>query len=301
MSERGWAPHAVLGVGVVALSWSAILIREAQAPALIIGSYRLVLAALPMGALAVVQSRRAPEPLSKAAVGPLLLSAAFLAAHFGFWIAAVQRTSVVTAVVLVAAQPLYVALASPLLLGERVERRVWLAVLVATAGAVTMSAEDIGAGLGTLTGDLYAALGGAFAAGYIMVGRRLRPTTSWARYVGTVYPATAVLLVAAALVAGEPFTGYSTKTLVMIGLLALGPQLIGHNAINWSLAFLPAVLVAIAILGEPVGATAWAALILDERPSALEMAGGVVVLAGAYLAIRPPREERPAVAVSVAD
>ncbi len=291
MTERRWPPYAVLGVGVLAVSWSAILIREAAAPVLIIACYRMALAGLPMGALALIQQRRAPEPLSAASSAPLVLSGALLAAHFGFWIASVQRTSVVTAVVLVAAQPLYVALASPFLLGERVDRRVWLGLLVATAGALTMVGEDLGDGLGTVAGDIYATLGGLFAAGYLIIGRRLRPTVSWPRYVGTVYPITALLLLGAVLVAGESFTGYSTKTYVMIALLALGPQLIGHNAINWSLAYLPAVLVGIAILGEPVGATAWAALVLDELPSTLEIVGGLLVLVSVYLALRPQAGE----------
>ena len=281
----------VLGVGVLAVSWSAILIRETAAPVLIIACYRMALAGLPMGALALLQQRRAPEPITTASVAPLLLSGALLAAHFGFWIAAVQQTSIVTAVVLVAAQPLYLAIASPLLLGEAVERRVWLALLIGTAGALTMAAGDIGEGLGTLAGDLYAALGGLFAAAYLLIGRRLRPTVSWPRYVGTVYPITAVLLLGAVLVASESFTGYSTKAYVMIALLALGPQLIGHNAINWSLAYLPAVLVGIAILGEPVGATAWAALVLDELPSTLEIVGGMLVLVSVYVALRPQAGE----------
>ena len=301
MTRVGIAPYAALATGVIAISWSAILIREAQAPALVIGTYRMVLAGLPMGALAVIQQRRAPEPISTVTFAPLLLSGVLLAAHFGFWIASVQQTSVVTAVVLVAAQPLYVAVASPLLLSERVEPRVWLALLIATAGALTMVAGDIGDGLGTLVGDLYATLAGIFAAGYFIIGRRVRPTISWPRYVGTVYPVTAVLLLAAVLIAGESLTGYSTKTLVMMGLLALGPQLIGHNAINWSLAYLPAILVAIAILGEPVGSTVWAAIILDEQPSFAEILGAPLVLVGVYFALRPKREERMELEVSAAD
>ncbi|MDZ4277809.1 MAG: DMT family transporter, partial [Dehalococcoidia bacterium] len=139
----------------------------------------------------------------------------------------------------------------------------------------------------TVVGDAYAVLGGVFAAAYFIIGRRVRPTMSWSRYVGTVYPTTALLLVAAALIAGDSFAGYSTKTYVMIVLLALGPQLIGHNAVNWSLAFVPAVLVGVAILGEPVGAAAWAALILDEPPTAFEFLGSPLVLLGIYLGLRP--------------
>ena len=291
MSEARFSPYLVLGIGVTTVSWSAILVREADAPALVIAAYRMSLAALPVGALAVLQHRHRPEPLSAGALGPLFLSAVFLAAHFGFWITALQHTSVVTAVVLMATQPLFVGLASPLLLGESVDRRVWLALLIAVAGTMAMAVEDFGEGLGTVAGDVYAVLGGAFAAGYIMVGRWARPGTSWLRYVGTVYPVTAALLLASMFAAGDSPTGYSTKTLVVIGLLALGPQLIGHSAINWSLGYLPAVVVAIAILVEPVVATALAAVILDEQPTALEALGGLVVLVGVYFGLRPGRTE----------
>ena len=106
-----------------------------------------------------------------------------------------------------------------------------------------------------------------------------------------VHPVAAVFLFAVTLVAREPLTGYSTKTFVMIALLALGPQLVGHSAINWALGFLPVMLVAMSILVEPVGSTALAALILHEHPSPAEMAGGVLVLFGVYLALRPERQQ----------
>jgi drug/metabolite transporter (DMT)-like permease len=84
-------------------------------------------------------------------------------------------------------------------------------------------------------------------------------------------------------------------------MLALGPQLIGHSAINWSLAYISGVLVAMAILMEPVGATVLAAFILDELPSAAEVIGGLLVLVGVYLAIRPRGEQRLAVEIAAAD
>jgi len=67
------------------------------------------------------------------------------------------------------------------------------------------------------------------------------------------------------------------------------PQLVGHSAINWALAYVPAALVAVAILGEPVGATTLAALILREMPSVFEVGGGLLVLAGVYVVLRPGR------------
>jgi drug/metabolite transporter (DMT)-like permease len=217
------------------------------------------------------------------------LAGTFLALHFGFWIASVQQTSVITSVVLVTTNPLFVGLASPFVLRERVPAAVWWGIAISTTGAALMAAEDVGEGLGTLTGDLYALLGAIFGAGYLMIGRRARPRVSWSAYIGAVYPVAAVLLVISVLVAREPFTGYSVKTFVMLGLLALVPQLVGHSAINWALAYVPAALVAMAILGEPVGATALAAIILRETPSGFEVVGALVVLAGVYVALRPGR------------
>lgn len=279
--------HLVLFIGVAAVSSAAILIREAAAPALVIASYRLGLAALPTGALVLATGRR--EAYRDGLWVWPILAGAFLAAHFGFWIASLQQTSVITSVVLVTTNPLFVGLASPFVLRERVSAATWAGIGIATVGAGLMAAEDLGEGLGTLVGDLYALLGAVFGAGYLMIGRRARPQMSLVGYVGVVYPAAALLLVASVLVAQEPFTGYSTKTFLMLGLLALVPQLIGHSAISWSLAYVPAALVAVAILGEAVGATILAAIVLQETPSALEMAGALLVLTAVYVALRPGR------------
>jgi len=279
--------YPVLAVGVAAVSWAAILIREADAPALVIAAYRLGLAAVPTGALALATGRRRTSPDGLWAWP--LLAGAFLALHFGFWIASLQQTSVVTSVVLVTTNPLFVGLASPLVLRERVSAATWAGIGIATVGAAIMAAEDVGEGLGTVVGDLYALLGAVFGAGYLMIGRRARPQMSWVGYVGVVYSVAAVLLVMSVLAAREPFTGYSTKTFVMLGLLALVPQLVGHSAINWALAYVPAALVAVAILGEAVGATILAALVLKETPSGFEVAGALLVLTAVYVALRPGR------------
>ena len=279
--------HLVLFIGVAAVSSAAVLIREAEAPALVIAAYRLGLAALPTGALALAAGRR-QTPRGGLWVWPIL-AGAFLALHFGFWIASLQQTSVITSVVLVTTNPLFVGLASPLVLRERVSGATWAGIGIATVGAALLAAEDLGEGLGTLAGDAYALLGAAFGACYLMIGRRVRPQMSWSGYVGVVYVVAAILLVASVLAAREPFTGYSAKTFLMMGLLALVPQLVGHSAINWSLAYVPAALVAVAILGEAVGATILATIVLRETPSALEIAGALLVLTAVYVALRPGR------------
>ena len=72
----------------------------------------------------------------------------------------------------------------------------------------------------------------------------------------------------------------------MLILLAVVPQLIGHSSVNWSLRFISATLVTIAVLGEPVGATTLAFLILKEPATISEIGGGILILTGIFIAFR---------------
>ena len=62
--------------------------------------------------------------------------------------------------------------------------------------------------------------------------------------------------------------------------LAIIPQLIGHSSFNWALKYLPATLVSIALLGEPVGTVILSYLFLKESPTILEIVGGILILLG---------------------
>jgi drug/metabolite transporter (DMT)-like permease len=161
-----------------------------------------------------------------------------------------------------------------------------------------MVVDDLGAGRDTLVGDFYALLGALFAAGYYVAGRKLRlQGQSWLEYVTIAYSSSAVILIGAVLLSGAALFDYSARTFLFLALLALVPQLIGHTALNRSLGYLPAVAVAMAVRGEPVGATLLAALLLHELPTLLEVMGAALVLAGVYFAA-----VRPAVApVAAAD
>ncbi len=278
-----------LGAGVLAISFAAPLIRLADAPALAIAALRLSLAAPPMVVLALATSGgRQWRDLDRGEWLRLALSATALAAHFGFWGASLQRTSVVASVALVTMQPLFVAIGGWAFLGDQPRRGTLVGIAVATAGALVLVGPHIG-DRGTLEGDAFALIGGVMSGCYLLAGRGARRRLSTASYTGAVYPATALLLLAAAVVSGTPLTGHPREAYVAIGFLALVPQLVGHNALNWALGSLPAAVVAVAILGEPVGAAIIAVPLLDEVPRAIEIAGGAVVLLGVYLVLRDAR------------
>jgi drug/metabolite transporter (DMT)-like permease len=80
--------------------------------------------------------------------------------------------------------------------------------------------------------------------------------------------------------------GYSATTYLYLFLLALIPQLIGHTTFNWALKYLPASMVTITILGEPVGSTILAYFILGEGLTTWKVIGGILIFAGILIALR---------------
>ncbi len=277
-----------LTVGVVAVSFAAIFIRLADAPPLVIAAYRMSIGAGVMVVLAAAAMwrRKSGLGLSRKDLPLLGFSSLCLAVHFWSWIASLEYTSVASSVVLVTTNPFIVAVASRVLWGEPIYKRTLAGIAIGVAGGVVIALGDA-SGHGKLQGDLLAFMGALSAAAYMLAGRRLRtranmPTLT---YTSVVYTGAALLLVAVAIAAEQPFTGYTPGTYAMLLLVALVPQVIGHSLLNWSLAHVTATVVTISVMAEPIIATAAAVPILRELPPVTSVAGGALVLAGIYVSL----------------
>jgi drug/metabolite transporter (DMT)-like permease len=104
-------------------------------------------------------------------------------------------------------------------------------------------------------------------------------------YILPVYSTAGLILILLALIFQESFWGYSSSTTLYLFLLALVPQLIGHTTFNWALKYLPASVVAIATLGEPMGSTLLAYFILGEGLTIWKVMGGISILSGILIAL----------------
>jgi drug/metabolite transporter (DMT)-like permease len=286
---QGWNPvritsSIVLLIGIIAVSAASILIRNAQttAPSLVIASYRMMIASLVVMPLALWRHQNDLRKLRTMEWLLVAASGVFLALHFAAWVTSLEYTSVTSSVVLDATSPLWVAIGSWLLLRERLTRPVVYGLIVAIAGSFVIGYGDMvqTARSASLLGNSLALVGALMVTGYWLIGRRVRGSLSLAPYVAIVYSMAAVVLLMMVGVARQPLTGYGTITYVFLVLLALVPQLVGHSSFNWALARLPAVFVAVATLGEPIGATVLAYFLLGETPTTVRMFGAVLVLAG---------------------
>jgi drug/metabolite transporter (DMT)-like permease len=202
-----------------------------------------------------------------------------LAVHFASWITSLGLTSVASSVIFVHIDPIFVALVSHMVLGERVSRRTALGIAVALAGATMIAWGDSGSG-GSLYGDALALVGGLMLGVYILAGRRLRQSLDLVSYVTPVYATAAAVLLAASLALGAPLTGYPQTEYLIFLALALVPMIFGHTVYNWALRYVTAPIVSISLLGEPVGASILAYVLLGEQPGGWVAAGGAVTLMG---------------------
>lgn len=304
-SQPRLSPYLVLLVGIFAISTSSVFIRLAQreASSVTVAAYRMGIAAL---VLLPFAWRRRDEirGMSRKQWALVGLSGAFLAVHFVSWVTSLSLTSVASSVVLVTTTPLWVALLSPLFLRERLTPLVWVGLVVALTGGTLVglseacqftvggvACPDLGGFFQgkAFLGNLLALVGAWMAAAYMMVGRKVRAALSVTAYISVVYSVAAIFLWGLALASRQPVAGFSPPIYVWFALLALVPQLMGHTSFNYALGYLPAAYVSVATLAEPIGTTLLAIAVLNELPSAPEIVGGVIILAGIAIASLNPR------------
>jgi len=283
---RDSRPYLGVGLGVMAASTAAILIRLAQVEAhsLVIAAWRLTLATLILTPIVLSTRYSELRALTRREWGSALTSGLLLAIHFATWITSLAYTSVAASVVLVSTSPLFVGIASHLLLHERISRGMVVALLVVMAGGTLIGLGDLGEGSHQLWGDVLALVGAMAGAGYFLIGRRLRARLSLLVYVFPVYGTAAMILTIIVLLSGLPAIPDRPQTWLWLLLMALGPQILGHSSLNWALRYLSATYVTIATLGEPIGSTLLAWWLLGEQPSLWVAVGGALILAGIAVA-----------------
>ena len=288
-------PALVLLIAVFGLSVAAPLVRLSTAHAVAIAAWRLFFSHLVIGAILLATGRwRQWRALSRAELAIAAGAGVLLALHFWSWNTSLELTSVAASVVLVNLQPAFVAAGSALWLREPPGRAQLVGIGIAICGAAVVAAGDamggdgIGGGRNPLLGNLLALIGAITGAGYHVAGRRLRGTLDLWPYVGLVYTACFVALLAIAVIVRAPLLPQPPRELAIFVALAVGPMLVGHTGMNWALRYLPAYVVNLTVLGEMIGATLLAALLpgIDEQPSLATVVGGVLIIAGILLTAR---------------
>lgn len=286
--------------GILSVSTSSIFIRFAQTDSvnsLVIATSRLLVATLVLTPFALINHREELGSISKKDLLFGAISGFFLSLHFFSWITSLEYTTIVSSVVLVTTTPLWVAILAPVFLREKINSAMTVGIAIALAGGVLIAmangcvwsnglvCEDISKIVkgGSFFGNFLATFGAWMAAGYILIGRRLRSKLSLIPYIFIVYGFAAAFSLIFILFAGYTVSGFQPSTYLWLILLGLVPQLFGHSSFNWALRYLNATMVSVMLLGEPIGSTILGFIIFKEVPDVLTLSGGALILAGIFV------------------
>lgn len=283
-------------LAVTAVSSAAVVILlAAPLAALTIAGGRVAVTGLALLALGRRRLAATWSTVRRELAGRTALAAALLAVHFGTWIASLTMTTVVRSVTLVATQPLLAGVLARAT-GDRVSWRLYAGGAVAVAGtAVMIGGGDEIVGPQALWGDVLAVVAAAAAAGYLAVGRSVRAQVDLAGYLSLVHLGAALILGVTIVAFGLPLADGPVQTTDWLAVIYLGlvPGVIGHGLLNWAVRFLPVHTVSLAILLEPLGATALAVAILGRTVVGSELLGAAIIGVGVGVALWRARAADP--------
>jgi drug/metabolite transporter (DMT)-like permease len=279
--------YAILALGILCIALSAIFVKLAGVPGTVSAFYRVAIAAVVL-ALPFARNVARRKVVRDWRLWALAAAAGiFFVLDIAVWNTSLFMTSAANATLLGNDAPLLVGLGALLLFHERLKASYWSGLALALAGMAVIVGPDAFGHTGQLgAGDLLAMLAGVFYAMYLLATQRIRARMDTLSSLWIAGAVGAVLLLAFNVIAGYSLWGFAPHQYLALLGLGLISQVAGWLAINYALGHLPASIVSVTLLAQPVLTAAFAVPILGEALEARQIAGGAVALAGIYLVNR---------------
>ena len=278
-------PYLALLIGMFAISTSAILIRYSESEPLVIGTYRQAFATLIFLPFILKDKAAEIRSQSSSVILEMIFTGILLGAHFSFFITSVKETSVAASVLLATCHVVYVAVLGWVFFGEALSSKAVFGTLVSLGGILILFGGDLIDNPGNFIGNMFAFISGILAGLYYLSGRKLRRIISLPTYAFVVYLFSFISMFSIVLLQNLTYTNMPIFEIQLFLLMALVPTLLGHTMQNWAIGYLPAYIVSISLLAEPIGSGLLAWLFFQEVPSFGVMFGGLIVISGLYLVI----------------
>jgi drug/metabolite transporter (DMT)-like permease len=279
--------HPLLGGvgGAMCIAFAGIFVALAAVSPATAAFFRC-LYALPILGFLAYREDRAYGPRSRHNRLLAATAGVFFAADLVSWHYAIEFVGAGLGTVLANLQVVVVAFVAWRLLGERPDRRIFLAIPILLSGVVLISGVvgEGAYGSDPLLGVVFG-IGTSIAyAGFILLLRQ--SSKDLRRPAGPLTDATAVAALAsmaAGFVIGDLDMTPGWPAQGWLVLLALTAQVAGWLLITVSLPRLPAVVTSMVLVLQPLATLMLGAWLLGERPSAAQLAGCGLVLVGVLI------------------
>jgi len=282
MPKENIFTYLTLGIGVLALSFSAMFIRWADAPGPVTAFYRMFFSVFMLLPFVLPRASGNASLMSGKVIFPLL-AGVFTALDLALWTTALFYTTAANATLLGNTAPLWVALGTWLILKQKLSNIFWRGLAVTLAGAVLIVGTDFILHPRFGVGDMMAIFTGFFYGGYFLFTEKSRIHFNSIVHIWVVGIGASFTLFIANLVMGHSILGYDTRTWVVFLSTALVSQLIGYMALAYALGHLPASIVAPTMVLQPVVTALLAIPLLGEVPNIWQGIGGGIALFGIFM------------------
>jgi len=275
----------LLFIGILAISFSAILVKWSAAPASIIASHRLLVTVIIMSPL-LYKFWPEMKKITGASYIKLMWSGLSLGLHFLLWMSSLRYTSVASSTAILTLEPVVVMVGSYIVFRHKTSFRAIMAMLIAILGAMMIGWGDFRFAGDAWIGDVLSFLSMVAVAIHMILGKSLRTHMSAFVYSWWVFLIGGLLLLIYNLIMGYSIFQYDANEWQLFVLLAIIPTLFGHVLFNWLLKYMQATTVSMSVLGEPLGATILAYMLLNETITWIQAGAGLLLLIGVGLFIK---------------
>lgn len=269
--------------GTILTSISSIIIRFSQAPALVISAYRMLFTCLLLFLPIMINNRYEFKSISKKNFIMCIFSGIFLAFHYATWISSIHMTTIANSTVLVACNPIFVAIGNYFILKEKFSYKMIAGIVIALLGTLIIAMGSTGGEVNSMMlGNILAFLGAVFVAGYFVIGGIVRKNIGAGVYVFIVYLVSTIILFLMCFVTGTPIYPYPAREFLLFIALAFFCSTLGHTIYNYLVKYVSSSLISVSTLSEPIFASILAIFFFKEIPSLHTLVGGIIILLGIF-------------------
>lgn len=275
-------PVIALVIGAAAIGVGPILVRLSEVGPCATAWWRMALALPLFGIWLLYERHRTPSAVPTARTG-LLLAGLFFAVDLSLFHWGIVLTTVTNSTLLSNLAPVFVTFGAWWLFGQRVGWSAGGALFVALGGAALLvlgNGSHRAQGTNPLLGDAVSFIAAFAYAAYQLTVTRVRRHASTAEFMWWSCLACAAAVGVVALMSGErlmPATGRGWLTLIILSLVA---QVIGQGLITWALKHLSQAFSTVALLVQPLVATAIAWPLFAEVLTLPQLVGAAILIAG---------------------
>lgn len=278
--------YGTLALGITCIALSGIFTLWADVPGPVSAFYRVVIGELALAPLFLRAVSRSAVTYDRRAWLLALAAGTFFALDLGMWNTSLLLIPVANSTLLANDAPIVVGLIALLVFRERLRLSYWLGLALAVAGMAVIIGPAFAQGHAGLSGDVLALSAGVSYAIYLTVTQRVRARMDTLASLWIPGVVGMILLLAFNLVTHHTLWGFSAGAWLALLGLGLISQALGWMSINYALGHLPASIVSVTLLGQPVLTAILAVPLLHQPLGPFQVLGGAVALSGIYLVNR---------------